>query len=226
MRSVAAVAVLAAIPATASAQADPVELSLTLAQREGGTTTLSVYGRFTWAEGGDAFGELYEWDDLFKAGPGVGVEIAHLWGVSNYQGGIFLAVQADELEGDERTDIVGDKLEPDDLRFGSLLVGGKAEVRWTSWMGADFRLGVGPALYDNVDADATLSGVGFGDLELYDRSVAFTGEISGRLAVGPLFVGGGLRYVGPPDRGSDFTRQTEPKEILAPFVEFGLTLRF
>ena len=190
------------------------------------TTELSVHGRALWPQGGDAVGDSFEWEDMFDTGWGFGIQFAQLWG-RQPSGGVYLAFEWETYEGEEGVDLTGDRFEPDEMSIASLMLGAVGRTRLAEGFLADIRLGGGVSyFYDEVMADAVLSNVEFPDLELYKKSVAFVGELGLRLHLGPVFLGTGVVFRGPPDKGTDFTSVLSPEIQTPVYAELGLALRF
>ncbi len=181
--------------------------------------------RLTFFEDGEAVDEVFDWGDLFSEGLGAALEVAHMWR-GRYDWGLFLSAGLDYYRGDTSEDAVGDELDPEDLLMGAVLAGIKVQYELVSGFRIEARLGLGMAVYNEVKADAILSNVAFNDLEIYARSAAFAGEGGVRAVMGPLFLGTGLRYLGPPKKGADATDQLDPTESLSVILEAGFCISF
>ncbi|MBI2931025.1 MAG: hypothetical protein HYY16_05190 [Planctomycetes bacterium] len=173
---------------------------------------------------GTAAGD-FDYPDLFNPGFGVGMEIAQFWSwepgqtMSYFIGGGFMF-----YDGDEKKDFVGDTLSPDRLLTGTVLAGVRAQVGSLQEWHMDGYLGAGVILYEEVEADAIISGVPRTGLEMFARSANMAGEGGLRFGYGPLTVGGGVGYAGPPKDGSDLA--VEPDPLITYFGEVALNLSF
>lgn len=219
------------VPSSAFAQADRPDASDVPSTFRPGTTSeqwgATAFGRMSWFQNGDALDDIFGWDELFHAGIGGGLEISYFWtGPRAHRGGLYVSFQAIEFEGNERTDNQGDSIDPESLTVGLLLVGGKMAMNLAPGMDLEFEGGLGAAYFDEVLADASIQGQAFKELEVFENSGAFAAETTVRAGLGPFQIGAGVRYLGPPKLGSDFTDAAEPEASFSVYAEVALTFTF
>jgi hypothetical protein len=190
--------------------------------------SLGVHVRHTLLGGQQAFGE-FEWRDLFKDGIGFSADLTWMSWLEGEMG-FYVGLTVDSFEGKKTSDAVKDTIEPDRMMIIALPAGLRGRGTVTELWGWNLDiaawLGVGPALYLEVEADAVIGGTKRSNLKLYERRLVPAGEIGLAVSLGPIEVGGGGRLLGAPKEGDDFNKRVNPEKILAGFVEIGLRLRF
>ena len=204
--------------------------------REGREASVTLRPRGSFPLRGEAVESFADYADLFKFGVGVGVEGALLWssGPHSESWGPYVSLGWDRFSGTEEDDDF-QSLDTDDWDVFTGLVGLKvAETlgedgpsRAGRFM-AEAYAGVGGVSYRQVDAEYSLLGISFGDVEIIDNTFNFAAEAGVRVGYGTpsvaFQIGGGLRFFGAPDGGSDVT--SDPDPLFTAIVDLGVQLRF
>ena len=142
--------------------------------------------------------------------------------------GAYAALHLDRFGGREEDDEAGTRIEPDDLRIVSGLVGAKVAGTVHGRHFGELKAGAGLAFYDAVGARFTgPSGISTAG-ELFDDSRAFLAELRLRYGyrVGPaaFLLGFGLRVNLGPDAGAGASSGVEPGPLWLLDFELGLQL--
>jgi hypothetical protein len=225
MRSTLMVLGLSLIPALSEAQVRhretlPIVSSLTLSVRE------------SFPLGGDVeTSGTTGYDDIFNPGTGLSLEGDLMFCMDPYwRIGGFLSFGWDRFPGKSDTDIYGDSLKPDAMQIYTILVGFKSHQEFGAGFFWEGSIGLGAAIYNDVNATFVISGVPHEGVELFQSSAAFAFDLGARFGYGtPSFAamfGLGYRIQGGPDRGRDVTSYVDPEPLATLSIDLSVRIIF
>lgn len=184
---------------------------------------LTIVQRFSVPDG--ELGPGLDYEDLFDAGYGFGVEFDYLMPAGlGWRYGPYIGIGWDWFQG-QREDIGGTEYEAETATIFNVMAGIKAAIMIDQSFYLEMRLGIGMSHFLSTDAEVVGTGT---TVELLDSSTEIGGEIGLRAGfnLGKLMkidFGAGARARGSAEEGSV---PLDPGTMIQYFFDLGVGFRF